>query len=137
MLNPLIIIMNRINHIHCFHSYSCDFHTRNEHTRKIQIPFEISPFSLSPPHRDRVTSGRSLAESDRHSVPLSAAALPTDCGECEPECIPESIQCLEPESESLQIHIKHQGYLTPDKLVMNCSKYRNLILKAIYCRSDV
>lgn len=26
-----------------------------------------------------------MAESDRHSVPLSAAALPTDCGDCQPD----------------------------------------------------
>lgn len=62
---------------------------------------DISEFSVRPPHRDRVTSGRSLAESERHSVPLSAAALPTDWGDCEPEHIPESIQCLAAASDSL------------------------------------
>lgn len=65
------------------------------------VPLEISAFSVRPPHRDRVTSGRSLAESERHSVPLSAAALPTDCGDWEPDCIPESIQCLVAASDSL------------------------------------
>lgn len=45
------------------------------------VPLDISEFSVRPPHRDRVTSGRSPAESERHSVPLSAAALPTDCGD--------------------------------------------------------
>lgn len=66
------------------------------------VPLDISAFSVRPPHRERVTSGRSLAESERHSVPLSAAALPTDCGDCEPECIPESIQCLVAASDSLE-----------------------------------
>lgn len=66
------------------------------------VPLDISEFSVRPPHRDRVTSGRSLAESERHSVPLSAAALPTDCGDCEPERIPESIQCFAAASDSLE-----------------------------------
>ncbi len=66
------------------------------------VPLDISAFSVRPPHRDSVTSGRSLAESERHSVPLSAAALPTDCGDCEPECISESIQCLVAASDSLE-----------------------------------
>lgn len=66
------------------------------------IPLEISPFSLRPPQRERVTSGKSMAESERHSVPLSAAALPTDCGDWEPESVSDSGHCLEPGSVSLQ-----------------------------------
>lgn len=66
------------------------------------VPLDISAFSVRPPHRERVTSGRSLVESERHSVPLSAAALPTDCGDCEPERISESIQCLAAASVSLK-----------------------------------
>lgn len=66
------------------------------------VPLDISAFSVRPPHRERVTSGRSFAESERHSVPLSAAALPTDCGDCETERIPESIQCLLAASDSLE-----------------------------------
>ncbi len=54
-----------------------------------------------------MTSGRSLAESERHSVPLSAAALPTDCGDCEPECISESIQCFVAASDSLEQQREH------------------------------
>lgn len=65
------------------------------------VPLDISAFSVRPPHRESVTSGRSLAESDRHSVPLSAAALPTDWGDWEPERISESIQCLVAASASL------------------------------------
>ena len=64
------------------------------------LPLEICPFSLRPPQRDRVTSGRSMAESERHSVPLSAAALPTDCGDWEPESVSASGHCLEPGSDS-------------------------------------
>lgn len=66
------------------------------------LPLEISPFSLRPPQRERVTSGKSMAESERHSVPLSAAALPTDCGDWEPENVSDSGHCLEPGSDSLQ-----------------------------------
>lgn len=65
------------------------------------VPLDISAFSVRPPHRESVTSGRSLAESERHSVPLSAAALPTDWGDWEPECISESIQCFVAASDSL------------------------------------
>lgn len=64
-------------------------------------PLEISPFSLRPPHSDRVTSGRSMAESERHSVPLSAAALPTDWGDWEPDSVSDSGHCREPGSDSL------------------------------------
>lgn len=70
--------------------------------RHFCIPFGISPFSLRPPQSDNVTSGKSIAESDIHSVPLSAAALPTDCGDWEPERVSDSIHCLEPGSESLK-----------------------------------
>lgn len=55
-----------------------------------------------PPHSDRVTSGRSLGESDKLSVPLSAAALPTDWGEWDTERFPISTQCLGSCSGSLQ-----------------------------------
>lgn len=48
-----------------------------------------------------MTSGKSMAESERHSVPLSAAALPTDCGDWEPESVSDSGHCLEPGSDSL------------------------------------
>lgn len=68
-----------------------------------QIPFGISEFSATPPHRDKVTSGRSLGESDRLSVPLSAAPLPTDWGEWDTErCPTSSAQCLGSCSSSLQ-----------------------------------
>lgn len=53
-----------------------------------------------------MTSGRSMAESERHSVPLSAAALPTDCGDWEPENVSHSGHCLEPGSVSL---CRHRG----------------------------
>lgn len=66
------------------------------------LPFEISEFSATPPHSDSVTSGRSPAESDRHSVPLSAAALPTDCGDWDPDRRPISTQCLGTCSDSLR-----------------------------------
>lgn len=66
------------------------------------VPLEISPFSLRPPQSERVTSGKSIAESDMHSVPLSAAALPTDWGDWEPERVSDSAHCLKPGSESLQ-----------------------------------
>lgn len=77
-----------------YDTFCCECHAR--------VPLDISAFSVRPPHRERVTSGRSLVESERHSVPLSAAALPTDCGDCEPECISESIQCLAAASVSLE-----------------------------------
>lgn len=68
------------------------------------IPLEISEFSPTPPHKDKVTSGRSAAaaESDRHSVPLSAAALPTDWGDWDSERPPISAQCLGTCSDSLK-----------------------------------
>lgn len=66
------------------------------------VPLEISEFSPTPPHKDRVTSGRSVAESDEHSVPLSAAALPTDWGDWDPEHPPISTQCLGTFSDSLK-----------------------------------
>lgn len=43
-----------------------------------------------------------VAESDRHSVPLSAAALPTDWGDWDPERPPISTQCLGTFSDSLK-----------------------------------
>lgn len=50
-----------------------------------------------------MTSGRSLGESDRLSVPLSAAPLPTDWGEWDTEHRPtSSTQCLGSCSGSLQ-----------------------------------
>lgn len=72
------------------------------HNKDNPSPFEISEFSPTPPHSDSVTSGRSLAESDRHSVPLSAAALPTDWGDWDPERRPVSTQCLGTGSVSLK-----------------------------------
>lgn len=67
------------------------------------VPLEISEFSPTPPHKDKVTSGRSAtAESDKHSVPLSAAALPTDWGDWDPERPPISTQCLGTCSDSLK-----------------------------------
>lgn len=72
--------------------------------RDFWVPLEISEFSPTPPHSDRVTSGRSPAESDRHSVPLSAAALPTDWGDWDPERLPISTQCLGTCSDSLETH---------------------------------
>lgn len=71
------------------------------------IPLEISPFSLRPPQSESVTSGKSIAESDMHSVPLSAAALPTDWGDWEPERLSDSVHCLKPGSESLQKRESH------------------------------
>lgn len=82
--------------------------------RKCDVePLEISEASFRPPHSDRVTSGRSPEESDRHSVPLSAAALPTDCGDWEPERCPfcrTSTQCLGTSSDSLKSHSQKLGY---------------------------
>lgn len=51
-----------------------------------------------------MTSGRSAAaaESDKHSVPLSAAALPTDWGDWDSERPPSSTQCLGTCSDSLK-----------------------------------
>lgn len=50
-----------------------------------------------------MTSGRSAAaESDKHSVPLSAAALPTDWGDWDSERPPISTQCLGTCSDSLK-----------------------------------
>lgn len=67
------------------------------------VPLEISEFSPTPPHKDKVTSGRSAAaESDKHSVPLSAAALPTDWGDWDSERPPISTQCLGTCSDSLK-----------------------------------
>lgn len=60
-----------------------------------------------PPHSDRVTSGRSLGESDKLSVPLSTAALPTDWGEWDTERLPISTQCLGSCSGSLQTDKLH------------------------------
>lgn len=71
------------------------------------IPLEISPFSLRPPQSESVTSGKSIAESDMHSVPLSAAALPTDWGDWEPERVSDSVHCLKPGSESLKKRSSH------------------------------
>lgn len=68
----------------------------------LQIPLGISEFSATPPHKERVTSGRSLGESDKLSVPLSAATLPTDWGEWDTERRPTSTQCLGSCSGSLQ-----------------------------------
>lgn len=72
-----------------------------------RIPLEISPFSLRPPQSESVTSGKSIAESDMHSVPLSAAALPTDWGDWEPERVSDSVHCLKPGSESLKKRSSH------------------------------
>lgn len=80
------------------------------------LPFEISEFSPTPPHSDSVTSGRSPAESDRHSVPLSAAALPTDCGDWDPERRPISTQCLGTCSDSLWK--KHTQVMAPVTLIV-------------------
>lgn len=66
-----------------------------------KLPLEISEFSPTPPHSDSVTSGRSPAASDKHSVPLSAAALPTDWGDWDSERRPISTQCLGSGSDSL------------------------------------
>lgn len=81
-------------------STRCQSQTSRE--GKLQLPLEISEFSPTPPHSDSVTSGRSPAESDRHSVPLSAAALPTDWGDWDPERCPVSTQCLLTCSDSLK-----------------------------------
>lgn len=75
----------------------------------LQIPLGMSEFSATPPHRDRVTSGRSLGVSDRLSVPLSTAPLPTDWGEWDTERRPASSQCLGSCSGSLQGG-NHTGY---------------------------
>ena len=71
------------------------------------VPLEISPFSLRPPQSESVTSGKSIAESDMHSVPLSAAALPTDWGDWDPERVSDSVHCLKPGSESLKKRSPH------------------------------
>lgn len=91
------------------------------------VPLDISAFSVRPPHRERVTSGRSLAESERHSVPLSAAALPTDCGDCEPECIPESIQCLVAASDSLEQQKRTKCHSTDHQVFYTTSSFPFLI----------
>lgn len=80
----------------------------------LHIPLEISPFSLRPPQSESVTSGKSIAESDMHSVPLSAAALPTDWGDWEPERVSDSVHCLKPGSESLK---ESEKYFTLKKNV--------------------
>lgn len=71
-------------------------------SERFAAPLEISEFSPTPPQSDSVTSGRSQAESDKHSVPLSAAALPTDWGDWDPEHLPASTQCLGTCSDSLK-----------------------------------
>lgn len=65
------------------------------------LPLLIWASSPRPPQSDRETWGRSQAESERHSVPLSAAALPTDWGDWEPERRPTSTQCWATGSHSL------------------------------------
>ncbi|TNN78778.1 hypothetical protein EYF80_010948 [Liparis tanakae] len=71
-------------------------------THLVMVPSMSEMMTLSFQfHRESVTSGRSLAESERHSVPLSAAALPTDWGDWDPESISESIQCFVAASDSL------------------------------------
>ena len=83
------------------------------------IPLDISAFSLRPPHRDRVTSGRSPAESERHSVPLSAAALPTDWGDWVPEVDPWSA----PERDVASISLEEEQtshFLMIFTLFMTC-----------------
>lgn len=77
----------------------------------VDLPLEISEFSLTPPQSDKVTSGRSPAESDRHSVPLSAAALPTDWGDWEPELLPVSTQFFGSCSDSLK-HLQEGGLIS-------------------------
>lgn len=61
----------------------------------------LTALSPRPPQSDSDTAGGSIVESDRHSVPLSVAALPTDWGE--PDRTHPSSHCS---TDSLHTHIQ-------------------------------
>lgn len=84
------------------HSDYCEADMVTVRIRGRKSPLGISEFSPTPPHSDSVTSGRSLEESDKHSVPLSAAPLPTDWGDWDPDRCPVSNQFFGTGSVSLE-----------------------------------
>jgi len=47
----------------------------------LNLPRVISLLSVSPPHKEMATWGRSANWSDKLSTPLSIPLLPTDCGD--------------------------------------------------------
>jgi len=82
-------------------SYSCTF---------LILPLVISLLSVSPPHKEMATWGRSPVWSNKLSTPLSIPLLPTDCGDWSALLTPIIIVSESPLVELLPPSLRAEGH---------------------------
>ena len=91
--------------------------THTQHLQVCHTPWLMRLVSPTQPQRDILTSMGSVVESDRYSVPLSMAPLPTDWGDWVPELDPWSA----PERDVASVSLEERAdftFLTNSTLFM-------------------